>query len=59
MLMEMNKQNIDNILNQDSKVQWQFRTLVHEFRQGEKTDLADQDLTSYGHFIHHLSFVWK
>ena len=47
--LETTIDEIDNILNQDPEVQWQFRTLVHQSRQGERTDLADEDLTSYGH----------
>lgn len=44
--LETTIDEIDNILNQDPEVQWQFRTLVYESRQGERTDLTDEDLTS-------------
>lgn len=39
--LETTIDEIDNILNQDPEVQWQFRTLVHESRQGERTDLTE------------------
>jgi hypothetical protein len=44
--LETTIDEIDNILNQDPEVQWQFRTLFYESRQGERTDLVDEELTS-------------
>jgi hypothetical protein len=44
--LETTIDEIDNLLNSDLEVQRQFRTLIYEARQGERTDLMDEDKTS-------------
>lgn len=47
--LETSIDEIDNILNSNPEVQRQFRTLIYESRQGERTDL-DEDTTSYSDY---------
>lgn len=35
-------ETIDRLLEVEPEVQWQFRTLIYESRQGERTDLSDE-----------------
>lgn len=44
--LETTIEEVDNLLNSDLEVQRQFRTLIYESRQGERTDLMDEDGTS-------------
>lgn len=45
---------VDNLLNSDLEVQRQFRTLIYESRQGERTDLIDDETspTEWGKLKH-------
>ncbi len=46
--LETSVETVDRVLNANPEIQRQFRTLIYESRQGERTDLMDQDSTSYG-----------
>lgn len=41
--LETTIDEVDNLLNSDPEVQRQFRTLIYESRQGERTDLIDDE----------------
>jgi hypothetical protein len=40
--LETTIDEVDNLLNSDPEVQRQFRTLIYESRQGERTDLTEE-----------------
>jgi hypothetical protein len=44
--LETTIETIDRLLEAEPEVQWKFRTIIYESRQGDRTDLGDT--TSYG-----------
>ncbi|MCF3574144.1 hypothetical protein [Planktothrix agardhii] len=52
--LETTIEEVDNLLNSDLEVQRQFRTLIYESRQGERTDLIDDETspTEWGKLKH-------
>ncbi len=44
--LETTIETIDRLLEAEPEVQWKFRTIVYESRQGDRTDL--ENVTSYG-----------
>ncbi len=44
--LETSVETIDRVLQADPEVQRKFRTIIYESRQGERTDLIDEDETS-------------
>jgi hypothetical protein len=40
--LETTVDEVDNLLNSNPEIRWQFRTLIYESRQGERTDLTEE-----------------